>query len=331
MLHFPAPGARGRIGASSSRGRSRAAIRDRIATISNKGRLGVDRMRPTVDDIRRAAYDRWERRGWAHGGDRDDWSAAEKELTFQGNYRTIAEFGLEGPRRIVLGDLAIRRCRFCERTSSQTEFGAPRPVITGRASPLTAEVCRDCESDWWDGLDEEFRHFWARLGRESLPDPGGPDLRGRPLLSIAAFKALVAGALAIMPGSELPLFIDTLEWVSNPDHESDDRLLDRAECLVYRAPFLGAGARVSLARRVDDDAPVPYMLHFLECDGIMVQVPLPMCLCDEDLDGREIESLERVPASGSGPEFREARSVRLPLSLAGRRAGRGHRASSILT
>src|SRR5262249_49473605 len=154
---------------------------------------------------------------------------------------------------------------------------------------------------------------------------------GRPHLSIAAFKSLVACALAIMPGPELPFFVDTLEWVSNPDHDNDDRLLDRAECLIYCVPFLDAGARASLARRVDDEAPVPYMLYFLEADGIMVQVPLPMCLCDEDLDGREIEHPERVLAAGYGPEFREAWGVPLPLSLAGRRAGRGLRASSILS
>ena len=36
-------------------------------------------MRPTVHEIERAAYDRWERRGWMHGGDRDDWYAAETD------------------------------------------------------------------------------------------------------------------------------------------------------------------------------------------------------------------------------------------------------------
>jgi hypothetical protein len=286
-------------------------------------------MRPTVDEIRRAAYDRWERRGWPHGGDRDDWYAAEKELAFHGHYRTIVEYGLDGPQRLVLGDAAVRRCRFCERTSTQVDFGAPRPVVVGHASLLTAEVCQDCQSDWRDGLEEELRHFWACLIREGLSGPDGLDLRGRPLFSIAAFKALVAGALAIMPGPELPLFPDALEWVNNPDHDSDDRLLDRAECLVYQAPFLGVGARASLARRADDESPVPYMLHFLEFDGIMVQLPLPMCLCDEDLDGRVIERPERVPASGHGPEFREARSVLLPLSVSGRRASRGRQPSPI--
>ncbi len=289
-------------------------------------------MRPTVDDIRRAAYERWERRAWAHGGDRDDWYAAEKELTFHGHYQTIARYALDGPERIVLGNAAARRCRFCERTSRQVDFGAPRPVIDGRDALLTAEICRDCQSDWRDGLAGEFRQFWDRLVREPLAGPGGgQDRRSRPLLSIAAFKSLVAGALTILPGRELPLFADALEWVSNPDHDADDRLLDRAECLVYRAPFLGAGAQASLARRIDDDAPLPYMLYFLECDGIMVQVPLPMCLCDEDLDGREVERPERVPSAGYGHEFREAHAVRVALAVSDRRASRSYRPSTILS
>ncbi len=65
--------------------------------------------------------------------------------------------------------------------------------------------------------------------------------RGRPHFTAGAFKSLVAGALLILPARELPFFVDTLEWVSNPDHDADDRLLDAAGCLVYRAPFLGEG------------------------------------------------------------------------------------------
>jgi len=289
-------------------------------------------MRPTFDAIRRAAYDRWEHRGGIHGGDCDDWYAAEKELTFLANYRTIVEYELDGPGHRVLKGGPIRRCRFCERTPDDADFGDPRTVIPDRASLLSAEVCDDCQHDWREGLEDEFRRFWARLHPEEPMGSADLDDRGSPLLSAAAFKSLVAGALLIVPAAELAYFIDALEWVSNPDHDADDLLLEGAECWVYRAPFLGAGvARASLARRVDDDAPVPYMMYFLACDGVMVQLPMPMCLRDEDLDGRPVERPERVPAVGSGPEFREARAVLLPLAVSGRRAGRGHRASPIAT
>jgi hypothetical protein len=281
-------------------------------------------MRPTVEEIRRAAYHRWERRGWDHGGDRDDWYAAETDLTFHANYRTIVEYALEGPEPRVLGDAPVRRCRFCERTDGPANFGAPRPVFADRASLLTAQVCDDCQADWRDSLDDDFRDFWARLGRQAPPVAGG-----RPPFSVAAFKALTAGALLIMPGSELRYFVDTLEWVSNPDHDSDDQLLDATECRIYQAPFLGEPPRATLAHRVDDEAPVPYMLFSLECEGIMVQVPLPMCLRDEDLDGRTIERPERIPVAGYGPEFREARGVLLPLSVSARRAVRAYRHAAI--
>jgi hypothetical protein len=287
-------------------------------------------MRPTFDEIRCAAYDRWERRGGIHGGDRDDWYAAQKELTFARSYRTIVDFEFDGPGR-VLGDAnaPVRRCRFCERTPGDGEFGRPRPVVPDRASLLSAEICDDCQFDWRDGLEDEFRRFWARLQCDGLSGPGGLEHGPRPLFSVAAFKSLVAGALLIVPGAQLPFFVDALEWVSNPDHDSDDRLLHLAECWFYRAPFLGEGARASLARRVDDEAPVPYMLFFLSFEGIMVQVPLPMCLRDADLDGREVVHPGRALAAGFGPDFREAHGVLIPLAVSGRRPSRERRRPSI--
>ncbi len=83
-------------------------------------------MRPSFHEIERAAYDRWERRGWMHGGDPDDWYAAETELTFLGHYRIIAEHALDGTRRPVLGDASVRRCRFCERTSRHASISPTR-------------------------------------------------------------------------------------------------------------------------------------------------------------------------------------------------------------
>jgi hypothetical protein len=281
-------------------------------------------MRPNVEQIERTAYDRWERRGWNHGGDRDDWYAAETELTFHANYRTIAEYALGGPERRVLGDGAVRRCRFCERSARAADFGAPRPVVADRTFLLSGEVCDDCQSDWREGLDATLRDFWGRLRREGPPDP-----RSQTRFSVAAFKAMAASALLIMPNSELRYFGDTLEWVSNPDHDSDDQLLEGAACRVYHAPFLGQDPRMILTRRVDEDEPFPYMLCLIECDGVMVEAPVPMCLRDEDLDGRTIEYPERIPMAGHGRDFREARGVLLPLTLSPRRAGRGVRLPAI--
>ena len=212
----------------------------------------------------------------------------------------------------MLGDASVRRCRFCERTSRHTRFADPRPIVPDRHSPMTAEVCDDCRLDWLEPLDDEFRRFWERLRIDAPSAPDGALDRRRSPLTVAAYKSLVAGALAIVPGAELPYFVNTLEWLSNTDHDLDDRLLGGAECRVYRASFLHDRAGLSLVGRVDDEAPVPYMLYYLACDGIMVQVPLPMCLRDEDLDGRTIEQPERVLSAGIRPRF--PRGSRRPSS-----------------
>ncbi len=249
-------------------------------------------MRPSFHEIERAAYDRWERRGGDHGGHADDWYDAEIELIFFAHYRKVAELALDGPGPHVLGDLGARRCRFCERTARQADFGDPRPIVPGRRSPATAEVCNECRGDWLDALDDEFRRAWDRL----VHDPQTP-------LSLAAYKAMVTGALVVMPPTLLPFFVDALEWVSNPDHELDDMLLSGAACRVYRADFLRQEPGVSLYRRIDDDEPVPFVVYFLRADGLMVQLALPMCLRDEDLDGRTVEHPTRALGSGTGYEY----------------------------
>ena len=131
---------------------------------------------------------------------------------------------------------------------------------------------------------------------------------------------MVASALLLMPESELRYFPDTLEWVSNPDHDTDIRLFGGSSCRVYCAPFLHGRSWTSLARRVDDETALPYMLYFLGCDGIIIQVDVPLCLRDEDGDGRHLSVPERVLTAGEGPDFRESRSTVLPLALARRRA-----------
>ncbi|MGP0070192.1 MAG: DUF2934 domain-containing protein [Isosphaeraceae bacterium] len=279
-------------------------------------------MRPTSEQIQYAAYDRWQRRGYTHGRDGDDWHAAEKELTFLLNYRTIAEYPLDSQDRIVLGSASPRRCRFCERASNQAAFGAPLPVLpglVGNPSLFTAEICDDCREDWHAPLEAEFRTFRESLGAcgAGLDVDGGP--QSRPSFSVPAFKSLIAGALIILPESELPSVLDTIEWVSNPDHDSDDQLFAGALCQVYSVPFLGDRSWVSLARRIDDEAPLPNLLYFLAHDGIIVQVPVPLCLHDEDLDGRAVYQPERALNGGFGPDFQESRVSVLPLILSRRR------------
>ena len=282
-------------------------------------------MRPTSQQIQHAAYDRWLRRGCSHGLDRDDWHAAEKELSFLLNYRTIAEYPLDSGSRLVLGDTSPRRCRFCQRASGQVAFDPPQPVVpdvVGDSSLFTSEVCNDCQKDWRDPLDTEFRTFWEALRAVASGFDGHDRPQTRPVFSVAVFKSLIAGAILILPEGELPSVLDAVEWVSNPDHESDDQLFAGACCQVYSAPFLKNRSWISLARRVDAEAPLPHLICFLGHGGTIIQVPVPLCLHDEDLDGRSVYQPERALTEGYGPDFQETRGTVLPLVLSRRRSTR---------
>jgi hypothetical protein len=279
-------------------------------------------MFPTCDQVQRAAYERWLRRGRIHGRDREDWYAAEKELAFVLNYQMIAEYPLGSGDRLILGDRPLRRCRFCERTSVQAAFGSPHPAVPGllgHGSLLTHAICDECQADCRESLDEDFRTVWSALRADAIIRDGFSESRRRQLYSIAAFKSLVASALLVMPESELGYFPDALEWVSNPDPDTDVGLFAGSSCRVYAGDGLGGRSWVSLARRVDDEATLPYMLYFLGCEGLLIQVDVPLCLRDEDLDGRRLSVPERVLATGEGADFRESHSTVLPLVLARRR------------
>jgi hypothetical protein len=277
-------------------------------------------MLPTCDQVQRAAYERWMRRGRIHGYDRADWYAAEKELSFLLHYETIVDYRLDDDDRLVLGDRPVRRCRFCERTSRQAAFSCPQPAVPGplgTGSLRTAEICDECQAECRDPLAEDFLRLWDALRAGPACFEGGQGSRRPDLFSVAAFKSLIAAALLLMPEDELGYFPDALEWVSNPDQGCDLSLFGESSCRVYRAPFLGRRAWTSLARRVDTDdrTTLPYMLLFLGGDGIIIQVHVPLCLRDEDLDGQRLCLPERALTGGEGPDFREAPCQTLPLAL----------------
>ena len=125
-------------------------------------------MFPTDEQIRQAAFDRWRRRGAVHGFDREDWFAAQDELTFNLNYQTIVEYPLVAPGTLILSDRPARYCRFCERTAVQIAFGRALPVVdSGRQTSLYTEaICEECQSIFRNALVDEFKRFQdSLLGR----------------------------------------------------------------------------------------------------------------------------------------------------------------------
>jgi Protein of unknown function (DUF2934) len=287
-------------------------------------------MFPTEEQVRQAAFDRWRRRGWVHGFDREDWFAAQHELTFSQNYQSIVEYPLDVPGTLILSDRPARYCRFCERTAVHAAFGSARRVVdAGRQTSLYTEaICDDCHSTFRAGLAQEFRQLQDSLPGALSENPSGLRMPGSPHYSINVFKSLIACALTIAPENELRYFVDTLEWVSNPGPDCDAPLLhDDATCLVYSAAFLRDQSWTSLARRVENDAPFPYMLYFLAHGGVVLQVQVPLCIRDQDLDGRPVQIPRRSFMSQEGRPFEQARAWELRLSG----PDRDHRGDSTLT
>jgi hypothetical protein len=274
-------------------------------------------MFPTHEQVELAAFNRWLRRGQRHGFHRDDWFAAESELSFGMNYETAAHYPLDAPGTFILSDRPVRYCRFCERTSVQVAFGPPRPVLAGGqiCSLCTEAVCDECQAGFRDAQGAQIERFRKSVGEDATRMTREDSSRGRGGYTLAVFKSLVGCALAIMPENELGYFVDTVEWVSNPDPEFDGRLLHQdATCLVYLAPFLGQRSWASIARRVENDAPLPYMISFLALAGVVIQVQLPMCIRDQDLDGRLVRVPRRSFTNGEGETFEGARVLEFRLS-----------------
>jgi hypothetical protein len=245
-------------------------------------------MRPTPEQIAVAAYHRWQRRDGLHGGDHDDWVAAEKDLVFGLNYRYIARHRLDGPSVLLgrpearPGASVRRRCRFCEQAEPAASFAEPPPpalpALLGNTALRAWDDCEDCQRRSEADLAGPFEAFARPLlgpSPSALAGPGVP---------VAALKALVRMALSVLPGDELHHFGDTIEWVANPDHARDSAVLTGLGCRVYLTPAPVPSPSVALARRVNDDAPWPYLLFFLATSRVVFQTHLPLCPRDEDLD-----------------------------------------------
>jgi hypothetical protein len=275
-------------------------------------------MLPIFDQIQRAAYHLWLSRGQVHGRDQEDWHDAQIQLTFNLNCRTIVEYALDAPARTILGDGPIRQCRFCERDSDQVEFSAPCAVLSAlvdNPSLFTAEVCDECQADCLAPLDVELKKFWKALRTILEADPARRALSNRKGLSVAALKSLIAPAFLIIPQFELMYFPDALEWINNPDHDCDASLFAGISCQAYDARSSAQRPSISVAKRLADGSPLPYMLCLIQSRGIAVQVPLPLCLRDQDLDSRLVTVPDPPLSLGDRQAFVE--SHRSVLTLGG--------------
>jgi hypothetical protein len=276
-------------------------------------------MFPTVDQIEYEAYLRWERRGRSHGNDRGDWCAAEQDLLLTLNYEVAAFYALNAPGPQFVGSRGRRVCRFCEQAAPIVTFSEPRPALPSfleNTSLFTYEECDDCHAHFASSVEADLAAFLARL--RSGPGPGSLSRT-----SIAALKGLAKMALSIMPAAELHSFEDTREWVVNPDHDFDLPLFGELGCGLHALPSLQPQTWTALVRRVDDEAPMPYMLFFVGAADLVIQAPVPLSIRDEDLDGERtiIPRTDSPYAMGVEPGRQALSPFRSGLSGVRRNAG----------
>ena len=267
-------------------------------------------MVPSPEQIHMAAYFRWLRRGAGHGLDLDDWGAAEQEVLFSINYRVVAHYRLNDPVRHVLGSAGERQvCRFCELSPPGTRFASPEPSPTipvelGNLSVVSRDLCEECRERFASGIDEDFLRFARPLLAGSTGWSTGASI------PIPVYKGLVRMGLSLLPARELDGYRDAMEWVSNPDHDLDGGTFAGWGLVVHRRVSPRSGPWLALARRVEDDAPMPFLLFFLGTGEVSFEVPLPLGARDEDLDGRAMV----VPRVASPVEPLEGVAEFLPVA-----------------
>lgn len=275
---------------------------------------GVYRL-PSSEQIGKAAYERWARRGYSHGSDREDWLAAESELTFQLNYRTIAREEITSSDSTLSGRGPRRVCRFCEQAAPRVRFSPQRLAEIGSPGPFVSarpDVCDECLQGFRDSLEPDLDDFWRSL--PSRFEGGHAEME----LPLGVFKALTWMALALMPDRELELFPDALEWVSNPDHAIDANLFGGLQCLAYRLPELDGQKWASLESRRDEDSALPSVLLFLTSGPFVLQSAVPLGILDQDLD----DALPLLGRWWTSPGRPDLGSCRLLTPPRGKRATR---------
>ena len=194
-------------------------------------------------------------------------------------------------------------------TSAGSSSESRLRVISKRFLDAMLEIRREADR-------HGFRGFQQRFGTSRA-------------MPVGALKSLARVALLLMPESQLEYFGDTIEWVSNPEHERDagslESLLSRGFTFrMCRCPR----PSVTLVRKTYEDAPFPYVVLFLGTTELMIQVPVPYCVRDDDRDG-ELEPMPRLSlACGHGHDFRDSLCLSVPVEGGATwRAGRttGHR------
>ena len=252
-----------------------------------------------LDQVDKAAYARWERRGRIHGFDRQDWLAAEASLRFEQTYRVVVRHRCGGDVSSI-GNALRRRCRFCSQSAPRALFSDDVPIFEGCSSPLSLDQCDSCASAFSETIDRDLSQFLSGMSRA----------KG---ISIGAFKGLVKMALAILPDADLDDHEDTVEWVTNPDHAFDFNVFRGLSSVIHTTAIPYPTAWCAVAEKIADDSPWPSRLFFLGNDRHCVTVPIPLNPRDEDLDLTGEILPDVAPPNPFGWECDPVATSRIPI------------------
>ena len=278
-------------------------------------------MLPSRDQIERAAYERGRAGAIStepteRTGRRPRWTRSLRL-----NYQIISEFSLAEAVQRVLGDVRRPRCRFCEESPPRAAFSVLRPAIpelVDNRSLFTRDLCDECAKQFAAAIDAEFARFWQSLEVLRTGTASFSDFLVPTAIPIAAYKSLIRIGISLMPEQQLSTFTDTMEWVSNPDHAFDRTLFDGTGCLVYQAHVPYETAWAGLGCRIEKDAPFPRMLFFLGAQRLILQVHLPLCALDEDLDGTDVPMPQRSFSTGFGSRLEDQHLLGPALEISSR-------------
>ncbi len=233
-------------------------------------------MDTTLSQIQLAAYFRWERRGGAHGRDHEDWSVAQLQQEFAANYRVIASRKSHDHDSGQGGGRLSNRCRFCQQRIDVPSFSRVVPGSLGSALPRNLDQCEECVTSFAEGIDEGLdRYLSSLVGGTHDPAFGIP---------VVAFKGLVKAALAILPLRDLEDHEDTIEWITNPDHNFDFRVFSGLSCVVHTMAYFYPSPWAAVAEKTNDRNPWASRLFFLGMDRTSLMISVPLNPRDEDLD-----------------------------------------------
>ncbi|GIW87908.1 MAG: hypothetical protein KatS3mg108_2232 [Isosphaeraceae bacterium] len=263
-------------------------------------------MIPTDDQIRVAAYQRWQRRGHSHGHHEADWLAAQQDLLLALNYRTVARYQADARPIPPTAEPSRRVCRFCEQSPPRTSFGPPGPALPpslGVPGPLRTDVCLACQESFETSLAAPLERFIAAV-RSGLPPSTIPT---------QAYKGLVSALLTMMPPALLELFPDALEWASQPEADRLDAELARRGVLVHSLDQRQIPWSAILVK-TDDAMPMPHVLAFLGLETATIELPMPLCVRDEDLDGETIFEPLVASLDGLTHGTTRPRTQRIPIA-----------------